>query len=236
MLAIKSQAMKRILNKIGAMNDGAKLNFTEDGLKSIVVDSAHVAMVNIFVDKISFEEYEVLKEPISIDINKMKEIVNLSKNEDIIRFGLNDKENIEISFAGITRTMAQGTDITEPKLPTLNYKTKFVVLRDKLMLATKAASMITDHIIVESNENDAILSAIGSIDRMKYTIPKEDMIKYEYDDNKKGRYNLEYIKKMIDALDDEVEVSFDTDFPIMFKSTQGNFDTTFILAPRIESD
>ena len=237
MFALTSAIMKSTIQKIGSMNNNATLRFTPEGMTCNVVDGAHIAMVRLLIDKDVFSEFdEEYKETLSVDVTKVEEVVNLSKNDEIISFGINKKGQFEISFGSLSRTMALQPEQTEPKIPALGYKTKIVLNKHRLTFAVKNTALITDHMIIEAEDTGVTISAVGDIDRMRYSIPKELLLRYEFEDKKKSLYNLEYMKSIVSVLDDEIELSFNTDFPMVFNSNEGGVHTTFLLAPRIETD
>jgi proliferating cell nuclear antigen len=103
---VRSETLKGIVDVVSTLVDEAKFNVAADKLTLKAVDPAHVAMVNLTVQKSAFEEYSADETELGIDLDKMKEVLRLSKAGDPIYLEQDEEHNrLVISVGNITRRM-----------------------------------------------------------------------------------------------------------------------------------
>ena len=90
---IKSETLKGIVDVVSTLVDEAKFNIDPEGLEIKAVDPAHVAMVDMRVEKTAFEEFSADDMELGIDLDKIKEVLKLSRGGDILEIDQNDEKN-----------------------------------------------------------------------------------------------------------------------------------------------
>ena len=120
---VKSETLKGIVDVVSTLVDEAKFNVNPKGLTLKAVDPAHVAMVDMKIEKSAFEEFEADDTELGVDLDKIKEVLRLSRAGDIISLSQDeDKNRLVVSVGNVTRRMnlVDTTGMSDPKVPNLN--------------------------------------------------------------------------------------------------------------------
>ena len=139
---IKSEVLKEIVDVISALVDEAKFNIKGDGLSLRAVDPAHVAMLDVSLQKKAFDEYKAKECELGIDIDKLKEVLKLGGPGDIFNIEHDDDKNrLILDVGNITRRMAlvDTAGMSDPKVPNLNLPAKLTVNTTELRKGLRAA-------------------------------------------------------------------------------------------------
>ena len=127
---IKAEVLKEVVDVISALVDEAKFNIKPDGINLRAVDPAHVAMLDMTLQKKAFEEYKAKECELGIDIDKLKEVLKLAVAGDVFNIEHDeDKNRLILDVGNITRRMAlvDTAGMSDPKVPNLNLPAKLTV-------------------------------------------------------------------------------------------------------------
>ena len=69
---LKADTLKGIVNIISTLIDEVKFTITPEGMTLKAVDAAHVAMIEMEIEKCAFESYEAESCEIGLDLDKVK--------------------------------------------------------------------------------------------------------------------------------------------------------------------
>src|SRR6267143_1851224 len=119
----------------GRTDDAAKFNVGKDSVIVKAVDPAHVAMVELTLDRGAFEAYKADEGELGVDMDKMKEILRLAKGGETISLSHDeDKNRLIVAVGNTTRRMAlvDTAGMSDPKVPSLNLPVKLTVRTDEL--------------------------------------------------------------------------------------------------------
>src|SRR3989304_5140513 len=81
---VKAEVLKEVVDVVSTLVDEAKFNIGKDAVTVKAVDPAHVAMVDLSLDRAAFDGYKADEGELGIDMDKMKEILRLAKSGDVI--------------------------------------------------------------------------------------------------------------------------------------------------------
>ena len=76
---VKSETLKGIVDVVSTLVDEAKFNIDSKGVSLKAVDPAHVAMIDLKIEKSAFEEFSADETELGIDLDKIKEVLRLSR-------------------------------------------------------------------------------------------------------------------------------------------------------------
>ena len=239
---INPKYYKEIHNAIAAVYDECLLNFTENQLKTILVDPSNVLMGSIEVDKSVFKSYNV------DEIKTVGYTLNCFGDSDELNMFLDSETNHKFSFhhEGDKSKMKLIHDIfideitlpeggwlrRQPRIPDLDLPYTFDLPVSILKKIIKRGEFF--RFVVEDNH----LICDGEPDDMKWHT-KPMRINPTNDTN--ARYGTIFIKDIAKAIPDTVDtvkISMDSDFPctIEFNICDGKVPVKYLLAPRIESE
>ena len=240
---LKAEVLKEMVDVVSTLVDEAKLNVGKDSVSVKAVDPAHVAMVDLSVDRGAFESYKAEETELGLDMDKMKEILRLAKAGDVISIAHDeDKNRLVVTVGNTTRRMSlvDTAGMSDPKVPSLNLPAKLVVRTDELRQAIRASESVSDHIALKASPEGFEVGSEGDTDTVSHMVPKDLLEELQAKDAVRSLFPLDYFSNMVKAISsaNTVALYLGTDYPVRmeFKIAAGKGDVKFLLAPRIESD
>ncbi|MEM3413872.1 MAG: DNA polymerase sliding clamp, partial [Thermoplasmata archaeon] len=101
---VKAETLKEVVELLHTLVDEVKMNFGKDGLSVKAVDPSHVAMIELSLNKSSFEEYKSSGMELAIELEKLKEVLKLAKPGDIVKLTYDeDKNKLIVEIAAFRR-------------------------------------------------------------------------------------------------------------------------------------
>src|SRR3989454_8536207 len=97
---VKADVLKEVVDVVSTLVDEAKFNVGKDSIIVKAVDPAHVAMVDLSLDRGAFEAYKADEGELGIDMDKMKEILRLAKAREAIALRHDENKNRLLGTVG----------------------------------------------------------------------------------------------------------------------------------------
>ena len=240
---VKADVLKEVVDVVSTLVDEAKFNIGKDSITVKAVDPAHVAMVDLSLDRGAFEAFKADEGEIGVDLDKMKEILRLAKAGETISLSHDeDKNRLVVNVGNTTRRMAlvDTAGMSDPKVPSLNLPAKLVVRTDELRQAIRASESISDHIALKASAEGFEIVAEGDTDTVSHMVPKDLLEELQSKDAVRSLFPLDYFSNMVKAISSAPNVTLylGSDYPVKmeFKIAGGKGDVRYLLAPRIESE
>lgn len=236
--------LKNSLPTIGEIIDEGVFRVGKDGINLLCPDRTMVAVVDFRLLPTAFDEYSVEKET-ELGVNMANFVAILKRVKSPSKMIL---EKGELNKLKITVT-GGGTRVFE--LPLLNVKTEKPPI-DQLQFAGKVeldtetfeegiadADVVGDSVVMEATGDGFLMKAKGDVSTTELAMKKGDkgLLGVRATGTVKGRYALEYLKKMVKAgkLSKQMVLEFSTDYPLRIGFTAlDKASLQFILAPRVE--
>ena len=240
---LKAEVLKELVDVVSTLVDEAKLNVGKDSVTVKAVDPAHVAMVDLSLDRGAFESYKAEETELGLDMDKMKEILRLAKAGEVISVAHDeDKNRLVVTVGNTTRRMSlvDTAGMSDPKVPSLNLPAKLVVRTDELRQAIRASESVSDHIALKASPEGFEVVSEGDTDTVSHMVPKDLLEELQAKDAVRSLFPLDYFSNMVKAISSAPTVALylGTDYPVRmeFKIAAGKGEVKYLLAPRIESD
>ncbi len=240
---LKAEVLKEVVDVISTLVDEAKFNVGKDSVTIKAVDPAHVAMVDLSLDRGAFENFKADETELGIDMDKMKEILRLAKSGEVISINHDEEKNrLIVSVGNTTRRMAlvDTAGMSDPKVPSLNLPAKLIVRTDELRQAIRASESVSDHIALKASPDGFEIVSEGDTDTVSHMVPKDMLEELQAKEAVRSLFPLDYFSNMVKAIGSAQTVALflGTDYPVKmeFKIASGKGEVKYLLAPRIESD
>lgn len=240
---LKAEVLKEMVDVVSTLVDEAKLNVGKDSVSVKAVDPAHVAMVDLSLDRGAFESYKAEETELGLDMDKMKEILRLAKTGEVISVAHDeDKNRLVVTVGNTTRRMSlvDTAGMSDPKVPSLNLPAKVVVRTDELRQAIRASESVSDHIALKASPEGFEVVSEGDTDTVSHMVPKDLLEELQAKEAVRSLFPLDYFSNMVKAIStaNTVALYLGTDYPVRmeFKIAAGKGEVKYLLAPRIESD
>ena len=240
---LKSETLKGVVDVVSTLIDEAKFKIDANGVSLKAVDPAHVAMIDLYLDKAAFEQYSASETELGLDLDKLRDVLRLSKSGDLIEMRQDEERNrLVISVGNITRRMnlVSTEGMSDPKVPNLNLPAKISVNIEELQRGIKAAESISDHISLNANADGFEMVSEGDTDLVSLKLPKDLLVSLDCKDAIRSLFPMDYFSNIIRAIPTGSVVSFNlgNDLPVKleFDFSAGKGKVKYLLAPRIEND
>ena len=243
LVLVDAKALREFLSQVEALADECKVHMTRDGWNVKQVDPAHVAMVELSLERSAFDAYKAEEGELGLDMDKMKEILRLAKAGDTISLAHDeDKNRLVVTVGNTTRRMSlvDTAGMSDPKVPSLNLPAKLTVRTDELRQGIRASESISDHIALRASTSGFEIVSEGDTDTVSHIVPKELLEDLQCKDSVRSLFPLDYFSNMVKAISSAstVTIYLGTDYPVKleFRIAGGKGDVKYLLAPRIESE
>jgi proliferating cell nuclear antigen len=239
---IKSDVLKEVVDVISTLVDEAKFNFGKEALVVKAVDPAHVAMVDLTLDRQAFEAYKADDAELGLDLDKMKEVLKLARAGDVLSVTQEeDKNRLVVHVGNITRRMSlvDTAGMSDPKVPNLNLPAKIRVRTEELRQGIRASESVSDHIALIATPDGFEILSEGDTDSVNLKLPKDMLDELVCKEKARSLFPLDYFANMIKAISTAPTVTMymGNDYPVRleFDIAGGKGQVKYLLAPRIEN-
>ena len=240
---IKSETLKGIVDVVSTLVDEAKFKIDPEGLEIKAVDPAHVAMVDMRVEKTAFDEFGADDTELGVDLDKIKEVLKLSRGGDVLEITQEDDKNrLIIRVGNIVRRMnlVDTAGMSDPRVPNVALPAKITLGVDELQRGIRAAESVSDHIALSASPENFEMNSEGDTDSVNLKLTKEQLVSLECDESVKSMFPLDYFSNMVKSIPSgtAAEINLGTNYPVKleFEIADGNGIVNYLLAPRIENE
>ncbi len=240
---VKSEILKEIIDVISTLVDEIKFTIKEETIEVKAVDVSHIAMLHLKVKREAFEEYEATDVEIGVIIDKMKEILSLSKTGQIVSLTHDEIKNQLVMEVGhLTRriTLLDTSHMKDQKVPSLVLPAKIVLKTSEISYGIKATQLVSEYVTLRANPQGFEMKSTGDSDYVDLKLPLSSIEEIECNEQVESTFSLDYFSKMIKSMNQSqpVTISMGTEFPIRleFSIAEGNGEGLYLLAPRVEED
>ncbi|TLZ51109.1 MAG: proliferating cell nuclear antigen (pcna) [Methanobacteriota archaeon] len=241
---VKTGVLKEVIDVVATLVDEAKFNAGKEALVVKAVDPAHVAMVDLTLDRGAFESYKADDLELGLDMDKMKEVLKLARaGDEVLAFTHEeDKNRLVVHVGNITRRMSlvDTAGMSDPKVPNLNLPAKVKVRTEELRQGIRASESVSDHIALIVNPDGFEIVSEGDTDSANLRLPKDMLDELVVKEKVRSLFPLDYFSNMIKAIGSAPTVTMymGNDYPVRleFDIAGGKGQVKYLLAPRIESE
>lgn len=235
---ISQSNLSSIIAAVSHLVDESKIKISGDGIKIEAVDPANVAMVFLNAKAGAFDHFQATVGEIALDLKKLasmasgKEPVSMTLEEET------HKLHIAVGRAKYTMSLLDPSAIRAcPKIPQLDLPCAIILAGNDLQEATKAAAKVSDHIILEQDDEAFTFSAKGDIDSFKMPFLLSELTGIKHGMGR-ALFSLEYVQDIAKVASGSKEVKIETgiDYPAKISFSMGEIDINYMLAPRIEQE
>ncbi len=238
--------LRDMIMAISTIVDEATFDVSSDGIKLRAMDPSRVAMVDFEWPKTNFDEYicsEQLK--LCINISEFLKLLRRVGRDESVELNLDEKTaRLRITIRGkYTRTFNMSTlEPIEEEVPTpkVTFNAKAEITTEGLRQAIEDASLVSDHVRIEMNNESLAMHAAGDLMGADIELNKEGVAIFglEVNEASNATFSLSYLSEIVKAAAATSEIAtveISTDMPIRlnFKQQQEG-KLAFYLAPRIE--
>ncbi len=240
---IRMEVLREAVEIISTLVAEVKLTVSKDGIDAKAVDPSHVAMLILKLKDTALELFTGETTEIGVDVEKIKEVLRLSRPGDIIELQYEGGKNrLVVSVGKITRHMGvvDPAGITDPKIPNVTPPGVAVVKMDELRQGIRGSESISDHVTLVLDATGFTMHSEGETDKVDLHIPAASLSRIEVKDAVRSMYPLDFFSNMVKSItsSEEVTLHLGNEYPlkIEFQLAGDRGEGRFLLAPRVEED
>ncbi|MGD0718008.1 MAG: DNA polymerase sliding clamp [Thermoplasmata archaeon] len=242
---IRTEVLRELVEVVSTLVSEVKLTISKDGLEVKAVDPSHVAMLVLKLDKGAFEEFTGEPTEIGVDIEKMKDVLRLSKPNDILDLQYDGgKSRLVVKVGKVTRHMSviDPAGIADPKVPNVSPPAIAVVRMEEIRQGIRGSESISDHVTIAVDPEKFTLYSEAETDRVDLDLVKggPGLSRLDVKEPVKSMYPLDFFSAMMKSITsaDEVTLHVGNEYPLKIEFTVagGKGAGRFLLAPRVEED
>lgn len=235
----KKEIWQGIIDKLIGLRNDVTLKFTKNGIETRLTDEGSVALVEHQVKKNAFDEYSISHEiDIGVDLTKLQKHIKAHQTGDLTV--TNDKSKLVFKGeSGKTSRMGllDNSLYNDVKLPTMAFevqtKTPFSKISEMVKISSeKGFDVETLKFSVKDSKFSILME--GETDNVRFPICAINNLTGKK--NFCTHYSRKYLELFSFGSDDEIMVKFGKDIPLYLEHDDGKEHTTYLLAPRIETD
>ena len=238
--------LKDMMGAISILVDEATFDVSPEGIKLRAMDPSRVAMVDFEWPKTVFDEYSCEENmKMCINISEMLKLLRRTGKDESVELSLDEKTGkLKIAIKGkYSRTFnmptleAMDEEVPTPKV-TFNVSAKATT--QGLREAIEDASLVSDHVKIEAENDKMIMNAAGDImgAKIEFSVGSDVLLEMKTKQASKATFSLSYLSEIVRAAlptSEIVVIEFSTDMPIQLDFQQEKEGKLkFFLAPRIE--
>jgi len=233
--------LKDSMTSIAELLDETDIVIRQDGIKMISSDRAVVVVVDFFLAREAFKEYNYSTDMrVGVNLLNLLKILKRAGPNDIMSISIDKK--IELKFTGSSSRVftLPIIDVSKEELPPidkLEFVSTFDIRSDVFSDGIDDADLISDTLVFMIAGNKLFVNADSDQSSVELELGDSAMRNFKSSDNSRGRYSIEYLKKIVKSkkISEYVNISYSTDYPMrVIFSIPNKTRLCFILAPRIE--
>lgn len=241
----EAKGWSTVFTGVAKIVDEILLTFKKDGVHARAMDSAHLAMVDLFIPSDAFETYTVMEETnLGIRLDDINNVLKRASKNDKLSISYEEKSNVlSLKFIGQIKRefLINLIELSEntPAMPKLPIEVNAVIIPTALKEAIKDIGTISDYAIFEAEKNVFYIKAKSSRGSVSLEFTKESgyLLEYEIKGDKKVKtsYGIKYLEYLTSVADDAVSATlgFSTNAPLKLDyKIPNDVQLTFLLAPR----
>jgi len=237
-----------LIKAVHAVVDEGTFKITEEGIRLIAMDPAHISLVDFELSNSAAEEYECSGElQMTLSISEMMKFLKRIKKGETLTIIYDDqarKLNIILMDATSSRERMFTLNTLETvearsTTPKLSFDAKARLNVDAVIDAIKDSDVVSDYVKITINPNEVIFLARGELGTVQTKLTKMGAAVYEIETDKEvwANFSITYLDKIMKAgsdLSEEVVMNLSTNKPIKLGFPIPSGKLEYLIAPRIE--
>lgn len=238
-----AQNFKKCVNTLNTLIDEGKFKINDEGINLRSMDPSQIAMVNFYLPKQSFKEFEVEDDEIQLNLNDLNDRTKTARSSDSLNLKLDDSgSRLNMKFQG---KVEREFDLPLLNLsengvnePSIDFDTEIKMNGSTLKDILSDANLVASHVKLKAKPGKLEIKAEGDKGNLKTTISKEEDVILDYDVNEEqiAIFPIEYLKDLLVGATSKsvVTLNLKTNNPLKLKYGVGEATLTYYLAPRVE--
>jgi proliferating cell nuclear antigen len=243
---VQSNAIRILIESLKNIISDINIQLSDEGIKIIAMDGSKVAVIHLQLDSSQFEYFHCDK-PTKIGINmlSMHKILKSIKNNDIIGFYIKENSMTDLyikienkekktKIISILKLLDINDDVLH--IPNIEFDSVITMPANDFQSYISDLSIISNTLIIESEESEFILKAEGDFASQKIIIGETNNgLVVSKKSVEQGQFNIKYLQLFTKStnLCTTVEIYLKSNFPLILVYNVANLGKLkYCLAPK----
>jgi len=237
-----------LFKAVAAVVDEASFRITQDSLRLVSMDPAHVSLVDFELRKEAAEEFVAEREAeLTVNLQDLlKFLKRAKKNETLTLTYDEERRRLNIVLADPTKSRERKYQLNtlEPvsasgASPRLAFEAKARVSSEALWEAVEDAGLVSDSIRIVIQPTEVLLVAKGDVGVVENRLSRDGALVYEIEapHEVSASFSLAYMERIVKPgrdLSEETLIQLSSNKPIKLTFTLPGGRLEYLIAPRLE--
>lgn len=237
-----------LFKAVAAVVDEGSFRITQDSLRLVSMDPAHVSLVDFELRKEAAEEFSADKETeLTVNLQELLKFLKRSKKGESLTLIYDDEKrklNIVLSDPTKSRERRYQLNTLEPisatsASPRLAFEARARVSSEALWEAVEDASLVSDSVRIVIQPSAVILIAKGDMGVVENRLTRDGALVYEIEAPHEvvASFSLAYLERVVKPgrdLSEETLIQLSSNKPIKLTFTLPAGRLEYLIAPRLE--
>ena len=237
-----------LMKAIQAVVDEGTFKISQEGMRLIAMDPAHISLVDFELSSSAAEEYACEGElQMTISISELMKFLKRAKKGESLTLSYDeDAKKLELTLVDATGSREKiftlntlETVEARSVTPRLSFDAKARVSVDVVRDAVRDSGVVSDYVKITINPDAVIFLAKGELGTVQTKLSKMGAAVYEIEADKEvwAHFSINYLDKIVkpaSSLSDEVVMQLSTNKPIKLSFPIPSGRLEYLIAPRIE--
>ena len=237
-----------LMKAVQAVVDEGTFKISQDGMRLIAMDPAHISLVDFELSSSAAEEYVCEGElQMTISISELMKFLKRAKKGESLTLSYDeDAKKLELTLVDATGSREKiftlntlETVEARSVTPRLSFDAKARVSVDAVRDAVRDSGVVSDYVKVTINPDAVIFLAKGELGTVQTKLSKMGAAVYEIEADKEvwAHFSINYLDRIVkpaSSLSDEVVMQLSTNKPIKLSFPIPSGRLEYLIAPRIE--
>lgn len=237
-----------LFKAVAAVVDEASFKVTQDSLRLVSMDPAHVSLVDFELRKEAAEEYVVDRETeLTVNLQELLKFLRRAKKGESITLVYEDeKRKLNIALADPTRSRERKYQLntlepvtTTGASPRLAFDARARVNSEALWEAVEDAGLVSDAVRLIIQPSAVVLMAKGDMGVVENRLTKDGALVYEIEASNEvvASFSLAYLERIVKPgkdLSEETLIQLSSNKPVKLTFTLPAGRLEYLIAPRLE--
>ncbi len=235
------QAIEAIVNLV----DEGLFEVNDKGLHLRSMDPSQIAMVDFFLPKEAFAEFEAGESNLSLNLVDFLKILSRARLGEQLSLTVEEKESkclLDFASRDGTRSIRlplMDLVVNSPREPKISFDTNIKMRGGTFKEMLKDAGLLSSHVILSAENDKFLVEAKGDSGDLRIESGKDAPHFAELNSSAKSRamFPYEYLENITKACPDDsmLELSIKSDAPVRIAYSVGQAKLAYFLAPRVEN-
>lgn len=233
-------SFKRTIDAIASFISEGNFRFSEKGISLRAVDPSQIVLVDCFIDKNSFTQYELEPTYVGVDVVELARMLARSLQNDKLVMDVNESEITLLLEGDFSRKFHLPLiDVSdgekELKLPQQNFDCRVEVNAKLLKEALKDAQLFGSSVTIKVKDKLFGIEAKGSQGMLNTISKQTNAINVLGTGNATSKYSLNFLSNVVKEADNDsmILLEFKSDAPMRVTYTIGKTRMQYYLAHMI---